>query len=176
MARALIICGSAGRGGVTEDMCRVAESELGSLGWDVEVLFPSGMSIAHCTGCDRCSEGPCVIDDDMSEVYRAFAESDLLILASPMHFGGPSSLLKTVMDRFQVRWFDHVSPHPSRSAGMVCAGSPDPDFSHAVYPMKALSITSGMKWMGYLGFPDTDRRGNDGVDEEVRRFIGTIVR
>jgi len=41
----------------------------------------------------------CVIDDDISEVLNTFINSDLVIFASPMKMGFPSSLMKKVNDR-----------------------------------------------------------------------------
>ena len=130
MDRTLIICGSAGRGGVTETMCQVAADRLRSRGHDVRLVFPSEMDIGHCTGCDGCTDGGCVIDDDMKVLYRLFSESDLLIMASPLHFNGPSSLAKTVMDRFQPCWHGD-RPHPLAMAVMLCAGSDRPNFAPA---------------------------------------------
>ena len=111
MERTLIICGSAGRGGVTETMCQTAADAIRSRGQDAMIVIPSEMRIEHCRGCDSCSDGPCVIDDDMHRLYRLFAESDFLMLATPLHFSGPSSLTKTVMDRLR------TSRTPSRWPG-----------------------------------------------------------
>lgn len=174
MNRALIICGSAGRGGVTEAMCQTAAEALRGEGCDAYVLFPTESDIGHCTGCGRCRDGPCVIDDGMTAVYRLFGESDLLILASPLHFSGPSSLIKTIMDRFQPYWYDRSLPHPLACAAMFCAGSERPNFAPSLSIMRAFSITTGMKWLGHLEFPDTDRRGDDGVEEAVAGFVRSI--
>ncbi len=175
MNRALIICGSAGRGGVTEAMCQTAADLLRSEGYDVCLLFPSEMDIRHCTGCDACAKGECVLDDDMNAIYEIFGESDLLILSTPLHFSGPSSLLKTVIDRFQVYWHNTALPHPLACGAMLCAGSPEPNFKPTVSILKAFSITTNMAWAGHLEFPDTDRRGEEGVGEAVSEFIGRIL-
>ena len=141
MNRVLIICGSAGRGGVTETMCQAA-----------------------------------------AEVFRAnrlFGESDLVVLATPLHFSGPSSLLKTVLDRFQAYWHDKVLPHPLACCAMLCAGSPEPNFAPTVSILRAFSITTKMKWMGHwmghMEFPDTDARGDEGAADAVRGFIEGIL-
>ena len=174
MNRALIICGSAGRGGVTEAMCQSAARAIRESGCDAYVAFPSDMVIAHCTGCDGCVSGRCTIDDDMQTLYRLFGESDLVIFATPLHFSGPSSLLKTVLDRFQVYWHDRSLPHPLACAAMLCAGSDSPNFSPTVSILRAFAITTNMHWLGHLEFPGTDRRGDDGVDEAVRGFTESI--
>ena len=174
MERILIICGSAGRGGVTETMCQAAAESMRSRGQDAMVVFPSEMRIEHCRGCDSCSDGPCVIDDDMHRLYRLFAESDFLILATPLHFSGPSSLTKTVMDRFQTYWHGKHLPHPIAMAGMMCAGSEHPNFGPTVTIMKAFAITTNMRWMGHLEFPGTDIRGDQGIVEAVDGFVSRL--
>lgn len=175
MNRVLIICGSAGRGGVTETMCQAAAEVFRANNCDVYVAYPSDMDIHHCTGCDACAEGRCSIDDDMGILYRLFGESDLVVLATPLHFSGPSSLLKTVLDRFQAYWHDKVLPHPLACCAMLCAGSPEPNFAPTVSILKAFSITTKMKWMGHMEFPDTDARGEEGAADAVRGFIEGIL-
>lgn len=175
MDRILIICGSAGRGGVTETMCRVVEDTLRSRGYDAVVVYPSEMRIGHCTGCDSCRDGPCVIDDDMGVLYRLFSESDLVILASPIHFSGPSSVIKTVMDRFQMYWHCKDLPHPLGMAAMLCAGSDRPNFGPTVSIMKAFAITTGVPWVGHLEIPGTDESGDEGVEEKVMGFLEGLM-
>ena len=144
MDKTLIVCGSAGRGGVTETMCQMAADVIRAKGYDSIVVYPSDMRIEHCRGCDRC-------------------------------FSGPSSLIKTVMDRFQAYWFGKDLPHPKAAAGMICAGSEKPNFEPTIAIMRAFAITTDMKWLGQLEFAGTDVRGDTGADEEVARFIGDIL-
>ncbi len=138
------------------------------------VVFPSEKSISHCTGCGHCRCGSCILDDDMHILYKLFSESDLLVLASPLHFNGPSSVLKTVMDRFQMFWFDRNLPHPDHVLALLCAGSNRPNFSPTVSIMKAFATTAGMKWLGHLEVVDTDRTGGSNADGFVRGFLGFL--
>lgn len=174
MDRTLVVCGSAGRGGVTEAMCSAAVDRLRSRGHDAVVVYPSEMRVEHCTGCEGCRTGPCVIDDDMSRIYRLFSESDLVILATPLHFSGPSSVLKTVMDRFQPLWFGRDGPRPLAMAAMVCAGSDRPNFGPTVTIMRAFAATAGVQWLGHLEISGTDETGDEGVRERVEAFVDGI--
>jgi multimeric flavodoxin WrbA len=172
--KALIVSGSMDSGGITARMCGYAADALRRSGWEARTLFPSGMEIHHCLGCGKCASGMCAIDDDMGAVLEAVEDADLVILASPIHFSGPSSLMKTVMDRFQPYW-KGMGPHGGRMAAMLCGGSASARFSCAVSEMRALSITAGMEWAGHLEFPDTDGRGGRGLREAVCGFIGEAV-
>lgn len=63
------------------------------------------MNIKRCLACGACADrtpGKCVINDDMQDVFKAIAKGDWIILATPLRFGGYSSLLKLVVDRFMV--------------------------------------------------------------------------
>lgn len=76
-------------------------------------LLTRGQSVAHfdlqeqqigpCRSCGACafrSPGKCVIKDDIHSIMRAIVRSNLLVLLTPIRFGGYSSLLKTATDRF----------------------------------------------------------------------------
>lgn len=175
MSRVLIVCGSARRGGVTEEMCRSCAGALSAAGHEATVILPSELDIHHCTDCGGCRDGICTIDDGMIGIYEMFGESDILVMASPIHFSGPSSLIKTFMDRFQTFWYHPELPHPSFAAALLCGGSPEPRFEYTVAIMRAFAITTGMRWAGQLCMPDTDRRGAEGVDGAVSSFIEGIL-
>lgn len=175
MSRALIVCGSARAGGVTETMCLAAHRTLSEGGWQVGLVSPSRLDVRHCTDCRMCAEGACVIEDDMSSVYGMFSNADLLILATPIHFSGPSSLIKTVMDRFQTYWYHDDLPHPRYAAALLCGGSASPRFDITESIMRAFSLTTGMEWMGQLEIPDRDAHGLYGVVESTSGFIGSLM-
>ena len=64
-------------------------------GIEVDVIRPAKMDIHHCTGCNRCIDtDSCYMQDDMQVIYDAFDGSDVFILATPVYFSGPSSILK----------------------------------------------------------------------------------
>lgn len=172
--RTTIICGSADEGGVTMRMCSSAEETLRSKGHSVELFMPSEMSIAHCRDCGSCEHDGCIIHDDMSEIYDSFSQSDLLILATPIHFSGPSSIIKTVMDRFQPYWGNKGLNHPDMCISLLCGGSKNPNFEITERIIKAFCITTGIEYRGSLQIPDTDS-GVDDVKDRVVRFLSSIT-
>jgi arsenate reductase len=62
--------------------------------------------IMPCQGCHFCSQqGFCrIIDDDMGEMYYLLRRADVVVLATPIFFYGPSAQLKAVIDRSQALW------------------------------------------------------------------------
>ena len=175
MPKATILCGSANPEGVTISMCREAEGCLESAGYDVDLIILSELEINHCTDCGACRDGGCIMDDGMAVVYDSFSTSDLLILASPIHFSGPSSLIKTAMDRFQLYWYNRDLPHPRYCAAMLCGGSEEPRFQFTVSIFRAFSITTGMEWLGHAEIPFTDERHDSEVHERIPAFIDGLI-
>jgi len=162
--KAAIICGSRD-GGFTAEMCRSFAKGLAVHDIHSEVFFPIDMDIAHCTGCGSCSEnGKCNISDDMDIFYMTFGGCDLLVLATPIHFSGPSSVIKTVIDRFQTIWF-RKGRHPAFSAALLSGGGPSPDYKSTISIFKAFSATAETEWLGYLAIPNTDEKRIQDVSE-----------
>jgi multimeric flavodoxin WrbA len=79
-----------------------AREYLLSRGYQVEEVKLKDMDIADCTGCFACwtrTPGRCVIPDDGIAVAAQFATSDVVVLLSPLTFGGYSYHLKKALDR-----------------------------------------------------------------------------
>lgn len=61
------------------------------------------INILPCRSCGACaykSPGKCIFEDDMANIIRAFAKSDVMIMLTPISFGGYSSQLKKALDKF----------------------------------------------------------------------------
>ncbi|MCL1978757.1 MAG: flavodoxin family protein [Methanomassiliicoccaceae archaeon] len=175
--KALIICGSRERG-FTSEMCLSFSKGLAVHGISSEIVYPLEMNIGHCNGCGDCSaDGRCSISDDMERIYEAFGKSGLLVLASPIHFSGPSSVIKTVVDRFQPVWF-RKRGHPAFAAALLSGGSPAPRFNNTTSIFKALSATAGMEWFGALEISGTDDKEIQDIAEPSFQYgkeIGLLL-
>lgn len=61
------------------------------------------MNILPCRSCGACgykSPGKCVVNDDCHEILRAIARGNMLVMITPVRFGGYSSALKKAVDKF----------------------------------------------------------------------------
>lgn len=55
-----------------------------------------------CIDCNYCTKHKgCMLRDDIKYMYRYFDEADIVILGSPIYFGGTPSKLKALVDRTQ---------------------------------------------------------------------------
>lgn len=57
--------------------------------------------VEPCRACNRCGmDGPCIFDDDFSELRPHLIEADMVVFATPMYYFGISAQMKRVIDRF----------------------------------------------------------------------------
>ena len=76
--------------------------KLKSRGWEGKEILLNRLDIHYCTGCFGCwvqTPGVCVIPDASQQIAKSFIQSDLVILLTPVTFGGYSSELKKALDR-----------------------------------------------------------------------------
>lgn len=62
------------------------------------------IDVKACIACDYCipHQGECVLEDDMTEIYKKMETCDLLIVASPVYFSAFPSKIKALIDRTQM--------------------------------------------------------------------------
>ena len=66
----------------------------------IESIFLKDLNIKPCEACHYCiKEGKCIINDDMQELFLKIKEAKVIILSSPVHMGGITSLLRKFMER-----------------------------------------------------------------------------
>lgn len=60
------------------------------------------LKIAPCFACGFClkHKGTCAIKDDMTALYAAIKQADLIVLTSPVYWWGVSAQLKLFLDRW----------------------------------------------------------------------------
>jgi hypothetical protein len=96
---------------------------LRKCGHKVNDLSLKDLGLKYCTGCFGCfvkTPGLCLIMDDADSVCRAFIQSNLVLMISPVIMGFTSALLKRAQDRIiplalpYVEVYDGEMHHPAR--------------------------------------------------------------
>ncbi|MFX0178153.1 MAG: flavodoxin family protein [Candidatus Hodarchaeota archaeon] len=86
------------------DMIRYSMiEELEKNGFEVETIILKEVNVAACQGCFDCwliTPGECKINDYGRDVAKKMVQTNLVIHFTPITFGGYSSELKKVLDRF----------------------------------------------------------------------------
>jgi len=101
--KALVLDGSREGDSLTPVAVLGMVSALAGRGYDVQPITLRELAIAPCTGCFGCwtrTPGECVFPDDSRDVLRSYLGADVAVYATPVTFGGYSSILKTALDRF----------------------------------------------------------------------------
>ncbi len=69
-------------------------------GHQTEHIHLSKLHVRHCTGCMRCQqEPPCIIRDDIERVEAAIRRAEMIVLASPVHWGNVSAIMLRTLER-----------------------------------------------------------------------------
>ena len=81
----------------------LAEAER--LGAHTLCLDVARKDISPCQECGTCEkEGFCPIDDDMQQIYPLLRQADIIVMATPIFFYGPTAQMKALIDRSQALW------------------------------------------------------------------------
>ena len=102
MSKILILNGSPRPKGNTSELIKAFKQGAEEAGHEVTVFNLQRMNIRPCLGCykgGKDAQNPCVQKDDMRQIYLAYAEADIIVLASPMYYWNFSAQLKMAIDR-----------------------------------------------------------------------------
>ena len=117
--------------GNTEILLNEAIRAVQEQGHEVKNFKLNVLNIKPCQDCGGCDKtGVCIINDDMTELYREIREADRIILASPIFFFGMSAQAKNMVDRCQAFWCEKyllkkdipAGPRGRKGLLLVCAG------------------------------------------------------
>jgi multimeric flavodoxin WrbA len=101
--KAVLFNGFGKRNSDAEWISAIIGEELKRKGFEVEKIELRDVNVAACQGCFDCwvkTPGECKIDDDGRTMAKKMVESNLIIHITPITFGGYSSELKKILDRF----------------------------------------------------------------------------
>jgi len=70
-----------------------------------ELVNVAQKQISPCQECGACEKkGFCRIADDMQVVYPLLRQADVVVMATPIFFYGPTAQMKALIDRSQALW------------------------------------------------------------------------
>lgn len=147
--RIVVLNGSPRRSGNTSTLVRAFTEGAEGAGHTVTTFFLQDMDIHGCKGCfggGKNPEHPCVQKDGMDEIYPAYREADVVVLASPLYYWNLSGQLRTAFDRlFAVAECHPNYENPKKECVLLMAAEGD-DFKEVELYYDRL--------MGHLGWTD----------------------
>ena len=142
----------------------------------VEVIDICKKNIKGCLACEYChtkGNGVCIQKDDMQEVYRLLAETEMLVIASPIYYHGISGQLKCAIDRFYAAAYPQKPKHLKKVAMILSSGDAKM-YDGAMFSYKG-------DFLDYLGLEDmgvyTAHGSENGSPEkldEIRSFGASL--
>ena len=145
----IVLNGSPRKNGNTSALVKAFREGAESAGHTVTEFWLSGMKINGCRGCcagGKNPDSPCVQKDDMEQIYPAYKEAEVVVLASPLYYWTISGQLKCAFDRlFAVAECDPNYTNPQKESALLMAAEGD-GFEESVYWYDRL--------MGHIGWKD----------------------
>ena len=130
-----------------------------SKGHSVRVLNVGNMKINGCIGCEYChtkGDGACVQKDDMQDVYPYLANSDMIVIASPIYYWGFSGQMMSLITRF----YAPGKPAATKYDMFLSSGSPD------VYDAPISEYKSILRFFGATNMGIITAYGSQNQSEE----------
>lgn len=116
---------------------------------NIHEFYLENMKIKGCMDCQYCRRqengirNPCVHDDDMKEIYEAFIDADVVVLASPIYWWTITGTLKQAIDRLYALYTNAGNTaYPKKSILIMTAGGDD-------YSQPLLWYKGFEEWMGW---------------------------
>lgn len=168
--RVLGISGSPRLGGNTDNLLLEMLKGSSEAGAETKMLHICDYEVEPCSHCGYCyTSGDCRIADGMIDLYEEIEKSDIIILASPLHFMSVTAQLKAFIDRGQSRWArKYVLKKPPFAAGkkrkgfFVSVGGRKAKglFDAAKVTVKAWFTCHDIEYAGELTFEGIDAAGD----------------
>ena len=102
LKKILVINSSPVPGGVTETLADAFIEGARKKGHMINKINVRLMDLKYCTGCRKCAAKkghPCVLKDDMKEIYRDYDMADVVVLAVPLYSRMLNAQMMTVLNR-----------------------------------------------------------------------------
>src|SRR5271157_2504162 len=157
----LIVNGSPKKNGNTAALIEWFSEGAISAGARVEIVQAAFLKYksSGCVSCRKCQavrEYECSIDDDAKEVLKKMAKADIIVMATPLYFYGPSSQLKQIFDRmFSLYKWDNEAgtmktPLKGKTLLLLASAYEDIGLDALEKPFKLTADYTGMKFASLL--------------------------
>lgn len=157
----LILSGSPKREGNTATLVEWFAEGARSGGADVEIINTAFLKYKStgCISCRICQDiesYECSINDDAKPILARMAKADVIVMATPLYFFGPSAQLKLIADRmFSLYKWDNAantmkSPLKSKTFVLLASAYEDVGLDALEAPFKLTADYTGMKFESLL--------------------------
>jgi multimeric flavodoxin WrbA len=127
-----------------------------------------------CRACQKLREYKCVIDDEASVVLQKAITADVIVMATPLYFFGPSAQIKLVFDRMfsLYKWDNDAGTMQTvlkgKTLALIASAFEGVGLDALEEPFKITAEYSGMKFKSLL-IPNAGISGAIRNNEEIRQ-------
>ena len=154
MMQVLMINGSPHAKGNTAVALAEMEKIFSQEGFSVKTLHIGNQNIRGCIGCGSCAKnGKCVFDDAVNEAAALFAESDGLVVGSPVYYASANATLVAFLTRlFYSTPFDKTMKVGAAVVAARRGGlSATFDELNKFFTISGMPVASGQYWNSIHG-------------------------
>ncbi|MFN4197194.1 MAG: flavodoxin family protein [Caldimicrobium sp.] len=168
--------GSPRKGGNSEILLNAFIEGVKEASGKVEKISLYDLNFSPCIACGECEHlGECILNDDMTGLYKKILTSDLIVVATPIFFYSHPAKLQAFFERFQAFWVCKYilnKPHPYKKVpkGILLglgATKGDKLFEALVRTFKFVMDACWGRYVGGLFFRGIDKRGDILAHEDI---------
>lgn len=142
--KVLLINGSPRKKGNTSIALAEVAQQLAKHGIETETVWIGNKPVRGCIACMQCKDkalGHCVFDDDVcNQISAKFADSNGIIVASPVYYGQPNGALLAVMQRAFYSNGANVAGKPAAAIAICRRGGSTAAFETLNMPFHILNM------------------------------------
>ena len=172
--KVLMINGSPNANGCTFTALSEVSKILNENGIATNIIQLGNKDIRGCIGCGKCGElKKCVFNDVVNELAPVFAESDGLVIGSPVYYSSPNGSVLSFLDRlFYSTYFDKTMKVGAAVVSARRAGcSSTFDALNKYFTISGMPVVSSQYWNDVHGFSAEDvRKDEEGL--QTMRVLG----
>ena len=150
MQKVEIITGSPRRSGNSTFLARILSDQLDPKRFRARISYLYDLNISPCTDCRACKRGRskrCVIDDDMQSLYPRLAVAQIILIATPIYWFGPSAKTKLLLDRLRPFFGNQKLAH-KKFGLLLAAGSGAGDCDLTIEMFRRTARALQMEFIG----------------------------
>jgi multimeric flavodoxin WrbA len=189
MKKVTIISGSPVKNGNTQLLIKWFAEGISSKESSTNIIHAAKLQTkvngcSSCRACQSLGDYRCVIEDEVSEVLVMMAESDVIVMVTPLYFFGASAQLKIVFDRmFSLYKFNNdsnsmTSPLSGKLLVLIASAYEDVGLEALEAPFRLTAEYTGMKFKSLL-ISNAGVSGEigrvPGIGEKVKAFASTSI-
>ena len=149
--KVLLVNGSPHQKGNTAVALEEIAGQLKKNGIESEIVWIGNRPVRGCIACGKCKENPgaCIFDDDVcNEISAKYAESDALIVGSPVYYGQPNGALLSIIQRSLYSNGSAIAGKPAAVVAVCRRGGATASFETLNMPFQMMNmpIVSSQYW------------------------------